>query len=131
MEKVLKLKRDANTGSDFLEEVMKSLDEKPSFTFWMTLAKAFETQSKEAARCEFPQRALNARLTDSLLLATAGPQYRLPPTTALVSRLLLQDRGAHRYSLYPRASIHRSGTCTSFRLDIREFVPQQVNHKDE
>lgn len=52
LEKVLRLKRDASSGVDFLEEVMKSLDEKPSFTFWTTLAKAFETQSKEASRSE-------------------------------------------------------------------------------
>jgi hypothetical protein len=52
LEKVLRLKRDATSGTDFLEEVMKTLDEKPSFTFWTTLAKAFETQSKEAARSE-------------------------------------------------------------------------------
>ncbi|WVR05941.1 hypothetical protein IAU60_002967 [Kwoniella sp. DSM 27419] len=50
LEKVLKMKRDAVTQVEFLDEVMKSLDEKPSFTFWTTLAKAFEAQSKEAIR---------------------------------------------------------------------------------
>ena len=69
LEKVLKMKRDPVVDLDFLEIVMKvgitertgsewadsppqSLDEKPSFTFWTTLAQAFETQTKEAARCE-------------------------------------------------------------------------------
>ena len=55
LEKVLKLKRDATSGLDFLEEIMKTADEKPSVTFWTTLAKAFETQSKEAARCKSAQ----------------------------------------------------------------------------
>ncbi|KAK8865981.1 hypothetical protein IAR55_001131 [Kwoniella newhampshirensis] len=50
LEKVLKVKRDAVTQTEFLDEVMKTLDEKPSFTFWTTLAKAFEAQTKEAAR---------------------------------------------------------------------------------
>ncbi|OCF41801.1 hypothetical protein I317_04407 [Kwoniella heveanensis CBS 569] len=50
LEKVLKMKRDAVTQVEFLDEVMKTLDEKPSFAFWTTLAKAFEAQSKEAVR---------------------------------------------------------------------------------
>ena len=50
LEKVLKMKRDAETQVEFLEVVMKTLDEKPSFTFWTTLAKALETQTKEAAK---------------------------------------------------------------------------------
>ncbi|BEJ14338.1 hypothetical protein CspHIS471_0401050 [Cutaneotrichosporon sp. HIS471] len=50
LEKVLRIKRDAVTNAEFLEEVMQKLDEKPSFTFWTTLATAFESQCKEAAR---------------------------------------------------------------------------------
>jgi O-succinylbenzoate synthase len=52
LEKVLRVKKDATTHIEFLEEVMKTLDEKPSFTFWTTLAKAFENQTKQAALCE-------------------------------------------------------------------------------
>jgi hypothetical protein len=61
LEKVLKIKKDPITQTEFLDDVMKvssilgsadrqRLDEKPSFTFWTTLAHAFETQTKEAAR---------------------------------------------------------------------------------
>jgi hypothetical protein len=65
LEKVLRLKKDG--PATFLDEVMKvssvtrlgikltsaqTLDDKPSFSFWTTLAKAFETQTKEAARCK-------------------------------------------------------------------------------
>lgn len=61
LEKVLRIKRDAVTNAEFLEEVMQvsfhmlrsslqKLDEKPSFTFWTTLATAFEGQCKDAAR---------------------------------------------------------------------------------
>ncbi|WWC66324.1 uncharacterized protein I206_100225 [Kwoniella pini CBS 10737] len=50
LEKVLKMKKDPVSGVEFLDEVMKTLDEKPSFTFWTTLAKAFEGQSKDAIR---------------------------------------------------------------------------------
>jgi len=52
LEKVLRVKRDAVSHIEFLEEVMKTLDEKPSFTFWTTLAKAFESQTKLAAQSE-------------------------------------------------------------------------------
>lgn len=52
LEKVLRVKKDAITHVEFLEEVMKTLDEKPSFTFWTTLAKAFESQTKQAAQCK-------------------------------------------------------------------------------
>lgn len=52
LEKVLRVKRDAVTNTEFLEEVMQKLDEKPSFTFWTTLATAFEQQCKDAARGE-------------------------------------------------------------------------------
>jgi hypothetical protein len=52
LEKVLKIKRDSVTQVDFLDEVMKTLDEKPSFTFWTTLVKAFETQTKDAMKGE-------------------------------------------------------------------------------
>ncbi|ADV21425.1 hypothetical protein I305_06443 [Cryptococcus gattii E566] len=50
LEKVLRVKRDTLTQVEFFDEVMKRLDEKPSFTYWTTLAKAFETQTKEAAK---------------------------------------------------------------------------------
>ncbi|ORX36009.1 Golgi transport complex subunit 5-domain-containing protein [Kockovaella imperatae] len=59
LEKVLKLKKDAS-NVDFLTEVMKSLDEKPSFTFWTNLAQAFETQSKETKSSAWLQQALSA-----------------------------------------------------------------------
>jgi len=43
---------------------LQRLDEKPSFTFWTTLAHAFETQTKEAARSKwlFPHTGLFADL---------------------------------------------------------------------
>nr|XP_018267233.1 uncharacterized protein I303_01218 [Kwoniella dejecticola CBS 10117]OBR89391.1 hypothetical protein I303_01218 [Kwoniella dejecticola CBS 10117] len=61
LEKVLKLKKDPVSGVEFLDEVMKTLDEKPSFAFWTTLAKAFEGQSKEAIRSSpWLQQALSS-----------------------------------------------------------------------
>ncbi|GAA5906661.1 hypothetical protein JCM5296_006448 [Sporobolomyces johnsonii] len=50
LEKVLKLKKDQSTQTSFLDEAMTVLDNKPSVLFWTTLAQAFETQAKEAAR---------------------------------------------------------------------------------
>ncbi|GMK58813.1 hypothetical protein CspeluHIS016_0602550 [Cutaneotrichosporon spelunceum] len=60
LEKVLRIKRDAVTNAEFLDEVMQKLDEKPSFTFWTTLATAFESQCKDAARANgWLQQALS------------------------------------------------------------------------
>ncbi|GEM10348.1 componentof oligomeric golgi complex 5 [Rhodotorula toruloides] len=50
LEKVLKLKKDQTTQASFLDEAMAVLDNKPSVLFWTSLAQAFETQAKEAAR---------------------------------------------------------------------------------
>lgn len=50
LEKVLKVKRDNVTQRSFLDEVLMRLDETPSFTFWTTLARAFEKQAKDAQK---------------------------------------------------------------------------------
>ncbi|KAI5452220.1 hypothetical protein NCC49_001154 [Naganishia albida] len=50
LEKVLKRKKDAVTQVDFLTEAMTLLEEKPSFTFWTTLATCFDTQARSAAK---------------------------------------------------------------------------------
>ncbi|GAA5903350.1 hypothetical protein JCM6882_008146 [Rhodosporidiobolus microsporus] len=50
LEKVLKLKKDQNTQTSFLDEAMTDLDNKPSVLFWTALAQSFETQAKEATR---------------------------------------------------------------------------------
>ncbi len=47
LEKVLRNKKDPATGQVFLDEVMKSSEEKPSFLFWTTLATALDTKSRE------------------------------------------------------------------------------------
>lgn len=54
LEKVLKVKRDNVTQRSFLDEVLMRLDETPSFTFWTTLAPAFEKQAKDAQKGEPP-----------------------------------------------------------------------------
>ncbi|GAA5842073.1 hypothetical protein JCM11251_002004 [Rhodosporidiobolus azoricus] len=50
LEKVLKLKKDQNTQTSFLDEAMTELDNKPSVLFWTALAQSFETQTKDATR---------------------------------------------------------------------------------
>lgn len=51
LEKVLLLQRDANTGVIFLDEAMKVLENKPSATFWSTLARTLERTCREGAKC--------------------------------------------------------------------------------
>jgi hypothetical protein len=76
---------------------MKTLDEKPSFTFWTTLAKAFETQAKEAAKGKFmlqTQPSLRCSLY-SEWLAAAGAQHWLPALAPSFPRLFRKDCRAH------------------------------------
>ncbi|GAA6004235.1 hypothetical protein JCM10207_002497 [Rhodosporidiobolus poonsookiae] len=50
LEKVLKLKKDQNTQTSFLDEAMTILDNKPSVLFWTGLAQALESQAKDVVR---------------------------------------------------------------------------------
>ncbi|KAF8908809.1 Golgi transport complex subunit 5-domain-containing protein [Mucidula mucida] len=50
LEKVLKLKKDTVTQSVFLDEAMKVLENKPSATFWTSLARALEKHAWDAAK---------------------------------------------------------------------------------
>jgi O-succinylbenzoate synthase len=84
LEKVLRVKKDAITHVEFLEEVMKTLDEKPSFTFWTTLAKAFESQTKQAAHCENSFTQLRSQLMCSCFVASASAQHGISQTAAVV-----------------------------------------------
>ncbi|KAG8987965.1 hypothetical protein FRB94_007800 [Tulasnella sp. JGI-2019a] len=60
LEKVLRLKKDTATKAPFLEEVLKTLDNKPSSIFWMTMARILETQSRESAKASsFIQQTLS------------------------------------------------------------------------
>jgi hypothetical protein len=45
LERVLSLKTDRMTGTNYLEEAMSVLGDRPSAIFWMTLSKAVETQT--------------------------------------------------------------------------------------
>lgn len=49
LEKVLRRKKDPVTQVDFLTEAMNLLEEKPSFTFWTTLATCFDTQARASS----------------------------------------------------------------------------------
>ncbi|KAN0065089.1 hypothetical protein ACQY0O_001585 [Thecaphora frezii] len=50
LEKVLRLKTDPDSGVNFLDEALRVLGDRPSLTFWTTLAQSLEAQSREAAR---------------------------------------------------------------------------------
>lgn len=93
------------------------VEEKPSFTFWTTLAKSFETQTKEAARCEFSiNGCLDYDLPPSLSfrLAATGSERWLSQVAEVVSRLFRQNRRAHGYSIHTRTSKVRSIRTTNF-----------------
>ncbi|TFK54291.1 hypothetical protein OE88DRAFT_1654898 [Heliocybe sulcata] len=60
LEKVLKLKKDPLTGTVFLDEAMKALENLPSTTFWSSLGRALEKQCKDAAKgSSFLQQTLS------------------------------------------------------------------------
>ena len=50
LERVLRLKKDPATQMTFLDEAMKVLENKPTWTFWQTLARTLEKHCKEAAK---------------------------------------------------------------------------------
>ncbi|EPQ25842.1 uncharacterized protein PFL1_06517 [Pseudozyma flocculosa PF-1] len=72
LERVLRLKMDAQTGVNFLDEALQVLGDRPSLTFWTTLASSFEAQSKEAARrSPFVAQILSSAASSSV--AAGGP----------------------------------------------------------
>jgi len=117
LEKVLKMKRDAVTQVEFLEEVMKTLDEKPSFTFWTTLAKAFEAHTKEAARCRSffvctfwlislqPPHGCNKPSAQAILVCFACSTISLPRSRCIRIRSIRGNTKALR----------RSSSCDRYR----------------
>ncbi|SPO26719.1 uncharacterized protein UTRI_04026_B [Ustilago trichophora] len=48
LEKVLKLKSDSETGVNFLSVALEELGDKPSYTFWLTLAQSLQRQVESA-----------------------------------------------------------------------------------
>ncbi|EIM81196.1 uncharacterized protein STEHIDRAFT_86486 [Stereum hirsutum FP-91666 SS1] len=50
LEKVLKVKKDPISQVLFLDEAMKLLENRPSFTFWAALGRALEKQTRDASR---------------------------------------------------------------------------------
>ncbi|EJD03176.1 uncharacterized protein FOMMEDRAFT_146834 [Fomitiporia mediterranea MF3/22] len=61
LEKVLQLKKDTVTQTNFMDEAMKVLENKPSSTFWTVLARTLEKQCKDASRnSTFMQQTLSS-----------------------------------------------------------------------
>ncbi|TFK75335.1 hypothetical protein BDN72DRAFT_954963 [Pluteus cervinus] len=61
LEKVLKVKKDATTQVNFLDEAMKLLDSRPSTTFWSSLSQTLEKHAKDGAKTStFLHQALSS-----------------------------------------------------------------------
>ncbi|TFY53434.1 hypothetical protein EVG20_g10116 [Dentipellis fragilis] len=90
LEKVLKLKKDPVSQVAFLDEAMKVLENRPSTTFWSSLSRSLEKQSRDAAKS-------NA----SRLLPDTD--CRVPSSASPLPRVLLQNLSIHRDGLYPAA----------------------------
>ncbi|KAH6914164.1 Golgi transport complex subunit 5-domain-containing protein [Coprinopsis sp. MPI-PUGE-AT-0042] len=59
LEKVLKIKKDATTQVNFLDDVVKVLESKPSAIFWLSLSRALDKHFKDSAKASpFLQQAL-------------------------------------------------------------------------
>ncbi|EIW82672.1 hypothetical protein CONPUDRAFT_100969 [Coniophora puteana RWD-64-598 SS2] len=101
LEKVLKLKKDAQTQVSFLDEAMKVLENKPSTAFWMSLGRSLEKYARDAARgSTFLQQTLSGGYPKLLRLfheffsriavhtdTVYSPTYQ-SPETVLVLRAL-------------------------------------------
>ncbi|KAL5485046.1 hypothetical protein ACEPAI_7688 [Sanghuangporus weigelae] len=101
LEKVLQLKKDTLTQTNFMDEAMKVLENKPSSTFWTVLARTLEKHCKEASRnSTFMQQTLSSgyprllRLFHELFAKiavetdTTYTQERQSPETILILRAL-------------------------------------------
>ncbi|KAL4074200.1 Golgi transport complex subunit 5-domain-containing protein [Scleroderma citrinum] len=61
LEKVLNLKKDPTTGTSFLDESMKALENKPSSIFWASLGKLLEKCARDTAKSStFLQQTLGS-----------------------------------------------------------------------
>ncbi|KAL5507113.1 hypothetical protein ACEPAH_6569 [Sanghuangporus vaninii] len=101
LEKVLQLKKDTLTQTNFMDEAMKVLENKPSSTFWTVLARTLEKYCKEASRnSTFMQQTLSTgyprllRLFHELFAKiavetdTTYTQEKQSPETILILRAL-------------------------------------------
>ncbi|KAL5523935.1 hypothetical protein ACEPAG_8108 [Sanghuangporus baumii] len=101
LEKVLQLKKDTLTQTNFMDEAMKVLENKPSSTFWTVLARTLEKYCKEASRnSTFMQQTLSSgyprllRLFHELFAKiavetdTTYTQEKQSPETILILRAL-------------------------------------------
>ncbi|KAI9437572.1 Golgi transport complex subunit 5-domain-containing protein [Lactarius indigo] len=101
LEKVLKLKKDPVSQIVFLDEAMKVLENKPSSTFWASLARSLEKQTRDGAKnSTFLQQTLSSGYPKLLRLFheffskiavhtdTVYTQARQSPETILVLRAL-------------------------------------------
>ncbi|KAH8119187.1 hypothetical protein DFH11DRAFT_1874064 [Phellopilus nigrolimitatus] len=105
LEKVLQLKKDTVTQTNFMDEAMKVLENKPSATFWTVLARTLERQCKDAARSStFMQQTLMH--TDTIYT-----QERQSPETILILRAL---------SVFEQSYLQRSANR------LNEVVAQSV-----
>ncbi|KIL68918.1 hypothetical protein M378DRAFT_70503 [Amanita muscaria Koide BX008] len=72
LENILNLKRDAVTQTLFLDEAMKSLENKPSNVFWTTLARSLEKSVRDSVKgSTFMQQALGTGYPKLLRLVQA------------------------------------------------------------
>ncbi|KAA1471874.1 hypothetical protein DENSPDRAFT_800169 [Dentipellis sp. KUC8613] len=101
LEKVLKLKKDPVSQVAFLDEAMKVLENRPSTTFWSSLSRSLEKQSRDAARSStFLQQTLTSGYPRLLRLfheffskisvytETVYTQRQQSPDTVLILRAL-------------------------------------------
>ncbi|KZT26804.1 hypothetical protein NEOLEDRAFT_1177385 [Neolentinus lepideus HHB14362 ss-1] len=108
LEKVLKLKKDPLTGTVFLDEAMKVLENLPRATFWSSLGRALEKQCKDAVKgSSFIQQTLSTGYPRLLRLFqeffakiavhtdTVYSQASQSPETILVLRALSTFEGLY------------------------------------
>lgn len=99
------LQKDATTGQAFLDEVMKVLENKPSSTYWSTLARTLEKSCREGAKCTRLQDSAESNYLTSVI-ATAST-FLSQTLTSQYPRLLrlFQD-------FFSRISLHTDTVYT-------------------
>ncbi|KAH7108123.1 Golgi transport complex subunit 5-domain-containing protein [Auriculariales sp. MPI-PUGE-AT-0066] len=136
LERVLKLKKDPVTQATFLDETLKLVENKPTWTFWQTLARSLEKHTKDASKnSSFLQQTLSSSYTRFLRLFheffakiavhtdTIYTQHQQSPETIVMLRSV-----THFESLYlSRVTTRLNEAASSALSGVSRGNPPTVN----
>jgi hypothetical protein len=106
LEKVLKIKKNPNSMTPFLEDVVKELDNNPSALFWMSLGTALDKHFRDTAKSTFQLCVGEATLTTSFSFCVSPANFGGWILQALenVSPILQPNRCPYGHNIHRHAA---------------------------